>query len=266
MEPQPVAKTVVPNPRIPRTLGIMNVVFASGLMLCGLCYGAYFAIVIPITTKMTVDLQKKVQAQQETQKKAELATLDDLEKEAKSDQEKLDIRAKRLEIQNRPKAVMPGAADLESLGWNEPKVKTFFWVDFASGLILNVLLLAAGIGLLQRKSWGLNFSLGIAGTKIVRLVLLYGYYTVAIVPDLSLRMAKMAQQAIVQQQGGGKPPPANMYETLARTYNILGAGLGIAMVLIGVIYPVVSLWLLTRPGVRAACSGKVPVTEQDESW
>src|SRR5947209_3899171 len=100
MESAPAPKVVIPNPRVPRTFGILNIVFSSLLLLCVLCNGAYFVMMIPAFSKAMDDMQKKAQEQQDNEKKAILSTLADEEKAARTDQEKVEIKAKRLEVES----------------------------------------------------------------------------------------------------------------------------------------------------------------------
>ncbi len=249
---------VAPNPRVVSVVGTLNILFASALLICGLCSSAYFVLVIPTFGKVMQQAQAKIQAQQEAKKKASIVTLDDLEKEAKTDQEKAEIAAKRKEIESQPKANLPPGMNIKDMGFDDPKFKVYMWVDFITGAGLNLLLLASGIGLVMRKLWGLRLALWVSGAKIARLVLCYGYAVLEIVPTMAVNMAKMAMQAIQQQQQmqpGAAPVPnqANVYEMLVRLYTISGTGGSVAMIVLGIIYPAIVLWLLTRPGAKAAC-------------
>jgi hypothetical protein len=266
MDPIPPQKSVIPNPRIPRTVGTLNIIFASLLLLCDLGCGVYVSLLVPTIGMAMEGMQKKVQDQQEVEKKAFLADLDEKEKAAKTDEEKLEIKAKRLEVEKRPKAVMPGTMDMKQMGWDDPKLVTYVWVTVMSGMLLNLLLLAAGIGLLQRRSWGLKLGLGVPVAKIVRLVVLCAYCTLVLIPEFSIKLAKTINEAMVQQQAANKAQPPNMYELLARTYTIMYTVMTIGFFLVAVIYPLISVWMLTRPGVKAACSDKVAITEQGEPW
>src|ERR1700754_5331270 len=110
MDPIPTSKSVIPNPRTPRTIGILNIIFGSGLLLCGLGCGAYFTFALPNINKAMETAQKKMEEKDEQDKKATLEMLNEQAKEAKTEEERLEIKAKQIEIEKRPKAVIPGAA------------------------------------------------------------------------------------------------------------------------------------------------------------
>jgi H+/gluconate symporter-like permease len=93
---------VLPNPRIPKVIGILNIVFGSALVLGGLCLGAYAAM-LPMLGKAMTEMQKKAEASQEAQKQAELKAIEDAAKAATTDEEKRDLEAQRLAIEARPR-------------------------------------------------------------------------------------------------------------------------------------------------------------------
>src|SRR4051794_32370750 len=96
---------VVPNVRIPKVVGILNIVFASAILICGLCMGVY-VMILPSFGKAVVGMQKKMEQTLEDQKKAELNQLDEEEKAAETAEQKAIIRERRAEINERPKPSM----------------------------------------------------------------------------------------------------------------------------------------------------------------
>jgi hypothetical protein len=104
----------------------------------------------------------------------------------------------------------------------------------------------------------------------VRLVLLYSFFALVVVPVLAQSMGKVAGEMMIQQQAAiGRPaPPGIDAQMLTRIYYITYTAGAVAMIAIGSIYPAVSLWLLTRPGARAACdeSRLPPGQELNETW
>ena len=72
-------------------------------------------------------------------------------------------------------------------------------------------MLVAGIGLLRRRMWGIRLAIAAAAAKIVRLVLLYSYVALAIVPPIAQGSGRMAFEATMQQQKamGGTAGPAH---------------------------------------------------------
>jgi hypothetical protein len=87
---------------------------------------------------------------------------------------------------------------------------------------------------------------------------------------MSERIGKfVGEMMIQQQQATGRPAPAGIdLKNIVRVYNITYTIGAVAMIVFGSIYPAISLWLLTRPGARAACDEKQlpPDLELNETW
>lgn len=267
MDPLPAAAYVPPNPQIPKVLGILNILFASALMICGLCT-IFYVSMLPVWGKFMDQAQKQVRAQEDKDRKAALEEIAAAEEEATTEEQKADLKARRKEVENRPRMSATLKMDLSSTGLTDRRLAIYAWVEFLTGLTLNLMMMAAGIGLVMRRLWGLRLGMWVAAMKIVRLVLVYGYAALVIVPLVSVGMAKFQMQAIAQQQQAiGKPmPPGFTVETFSRGMSIWFASCAVAVVVVGSIYPLVSLWLLSRPGARAACSAKGKAPGADETW
>ncbi|SIO64731.1 hypothetical protein SAMN05444166_7385 [Singulisphaera sp. GP187] len=264
MEPVSPAPYVQPNPRIPKVLGILNIVFASALMICGLCSIGYYSS-IPFFSKTMMKLQKDLQTKQDADRKAVLDGFEQEEKDATTDEEKAVVDAKRKQYEAQPQPPRPPQMDLEVMGLEGSAIRNYVWAEFLSGLALNLLLLTAGIGLVMRRPWGIKLGLGVALLKIVRLVMVYGYATLAIVPKLAVGMTKFQLQAMAQQPGGQKLPPG-FGDTLTKGMLVWFTSCAVAMIVVGSIYPLVSLWLLSRPSARAACANSTKTQESADTW
>ena len=142
--------------------------------------------------------------------------------------------------------------------------------DAGTGLVLNLMMMAAGIGLVRRKSWGVSLGIATAWGKIVRLIALYSYFALAVVPILSQQMGQLVGEMMAQQQQAiGRPMPPGMDTAmLVKIYFITYTITAVAMILLGSIYPAISLWLLYKPAARAACEDAPapPGQELNESW
>ena len=94
--------------------------------------------------------------------------------------------------------------------------------------------------------------------KVVRLTSSYSVFIVAIVPVVAKNLGEMVVQMAAQQQGplpagpGGMPAATMLVRVYMVVYSVMGGG----MIVLGSVYPLVVLWLLTRPGVKSACSGE----------
>jgi hypothetical protein len=258
---------VVPQPRIPKVIGILNITFGAGLLMCGLCMGVYVAV-LPTMMKAMTQVTKQAEEQQRAQVKTQLGTLEEEEKAAKTEEERIELARKKQELEDSLKRpTLAPTMDMDKMGLNNPRLVGYMWAEVATGLVMNVALLVSGILLVRFKPSGLRLGLWVAGLKIVRLLLLYSFFIVAIVPWYSRKMAEFAVDMIQQQAPLGRPkggaPPVDM---LIRTYTITYTATGVAVIVAGSIYPLVCLWLLSRPGARAACLGAKKLEETGDAW
>lgn len=252
----------IPSYRIPRLLGIFHVVFASELLICGLGLGVYAAS-LPIFGRLIAQAQKQVERQAETARQADLDALTEKEAQAKTSAEKSEIAAQRVAINARPRAMIQGAMDLNKMGLSDPNFIRWSWAEVLTGLILNVLMLASGLGLLFWKPWARTLGVWAAALKVGRLTLLYSYCIVAIVPPMSERFGHMVGEMMVQQQQAiGRTAPPVSTDMLVKVYTVMYSVMAAGTLVVGVIYPLISLWFLTRPGVKVACSGTVKLPKE----
>jgi flagellar biosynthesis protein FlhB len=115
---------------------------------------------------------------------------------------------------------------------------------------------ATGIGLINRKAWGARWWAWGAWAKIARLVLIWAVFIVAVAPKLAEIMARTVLVTLQRQNlPANRLPPL---PDLIRIYSIMFLGTGVAMIFLGAIYPAISLWVLSRPGVKAALVEKPP--------
>jgi hypothetical protein len=263
------AGRVVPNPRIPKVMGILNIVFASGLLLVGLCIGAMTATQ-PYLNKAMADVQKKADAEVEKKRQADLKAIEEQEQAAETEAEKQELEAERQAVEGRTKSVVMPTFDFNKLRFSDPRLTAYTWVDVITGIVLNVLMLVGGIGLVRLKKWGLSLSLWTYVAKITRLLVLNSYFALAVVPAMSQMIGKLVGEMMIQQQQAmGRPAPAGLDPTtLVRMYYITYTAFAVAMVVFGSIYPAIGIWLLTRPGARAACDESLMPAGQElnETW
>jgi hypothetical protein len=262
------AGSALPSPRIPKVMGILNIGFGSALILFGVCMGMYVAA-LPFISKGMIQIQKKAEADEDARRKAELKAVDDAIEAAETEAAKKELQEERKAIEARPKIMITPGMDWTQMGFNDRPFLIYSWVEVVTGLLLNVLLIVSGIGLVRRKTWGLNLGIWTGAAKIVRLLLVYSYFAVAVVPPMAQKTGEMAAKMVVQQQQAmGKKAPANLEPSLLiRIYSITYSVTAVAMILLGSIYPAILLFLLTRPGARAACDEQAPPgMELNEAW
>jgi hypothetical protein len=106
----------------------------------------------------------------------------------------------------------------------------------------------AGIGLLGKSRWGITLGLGTAGVKIVRMGVLYGYFALMAAPLLAERGAAMdAQLMAVRQPLTAQTALLELDPgPLVRVYAGLYPSIAVALLVLGSIYPAISLWVLNR--------------------
>ncbi len=258
---------VLPSPRILKTVGILNIVFATALILFGLCMGLYLAM-LPAFGKAMTQVQKQAQTAAEERRKSELEALEAEEKIAATEEEKQDLQEKRRAIESRP-AVPVTTMDFTQMGFTEPRMVIYTSADLGTALVLDILMIVAGVGLIQRRLWGLKLGIWTAALKIVRLVAFQSVFALVVAPDLADKMGKMVGTMMIEQQKamGRQAPAAFDPAMFVRTYQIMFTVSAVGMIVFGSIYPAISLWLLTRPGARAACDELAPPgLELNETW
>jgi hypothetical protein len=130
----------------------------------------------------------------------------------------------------------------------DPKVFRFTLVDVVTGGVLNFMMLASGIGLINVRRWGARLWTWTAWIKLVRLVLLWGFYIIAVTPSFSESMARSALAMMPKMGARGAPTLGD----LTRVYATMNLVVAVFMMVFGAIYPILSLWMLGRPGVRVA--------------
>jgi hypothetical protein len=126
-------------------------------------------------------------------------------------------------------------------------------------MFFNVLMLISGVGLIRLREWGRKLAVWVAALKIVRLIVLYGIFIMVMVPifvKLILDMFEEMAQSL--PPGAGRPPIAGMTTMFGTMFSVSA----VAVMILGSIYPGIVLWLLTRPGVKAACNGRESLLEE----
>jgi hypothetical protein len=248
------AGDVLPRPRIPTVVGMLNIIFASCLLLVSLTLGAYNAT-MPLTMRAMTQILKKAEADAEAKRQVDLKALEVAEKKAATEEEKRAIEKQRKALSASRKFELPIGMDFEKMGLKGRRFAVFAWVDVATAVLLDIVLIVSGIGLLRRQMWGLRLGLAALAAKLVRLVLLYGYVAVAIIPPIAQGSGRVAFEAMAQQlKATGQPmPPGVDALLLTRVYSITYTVMAVAMILFGSIYPAIALWFLSRPGARSAC-------------
>ncbi len=242
-----------PKTSIPKTIGALNIVFGSLLMLCAICSGLGLAMQSAMGPMMAAQ-QQQFQQMQEADRAQRLQELQNLEQAAQDEKEKAAIEAQQKALKAQPMPKMPDMAKfMQAAGF-----PGYIIADVVTGLLLNILLIVSGIGLLSFKEWGRRLGLWVAAAKIIRLVALYGYFILVVVPNLSQAFMSMFKEMFDEMAKAAPPgqrvPGAAEMEQMGTAMGIFYTAFAVGMVILGVIYPIIVLSLLSRPRVKAACA------------
>ena len=264
MEALKPAGYIVPNPRIPKVIGILNIVFASGLLICGLCTGLSL-VVTPFMTSELNKVQQKAQSKLDSQRKAQITELEEQEKAARSEADKEVLRTQRQQLEAAPPPTVPNM-NFGKMGFNDPRMQAYAWTDLATGILLNLAMLTAGIGLVMRKPWSPGLGSWVAVFKIFRLIALYSFFALVLVPIIVTSMVELLETMAKQQAMGGPPTPMPPAGWLGRVYTVMYTAYCMGIIVVGSIYPAITIWLLNKPGARAACSGSDVSFGPKDTW
>lgn len=247
---------VLPKPGIPKTLGILNVIFGVLTILWGIC-ALGGLLLAPALMEFGQKTVKDAQAKVIEQQKAQLKVYDDREAAAKTDDEKKAIQQERQATIASTPAMPPMDMSAATAMMKDPVVVGFTFANGGTGLILSVLLLISGIGLIRLVSWGRSLGVAYAGLQIAQVVLMTAVSLLFVQPTQQANLEKM----LVKQEADAKlpnaPPGAAEAVKMSRAMSNPGMAqvMSLAWPVLGSIYPVILLVLLNKPGARAALQG-----------
>lgn len=235
------SEPVLVNTSLTRTMGTLSIVFGTLLLLCGLCSGVYVAVLTQMSPMIAEKMQEEIQKERDQQ----VEDLKAQEETAVDDEARAEIVKQREKLEEEPEQ-MPDFGKLYGMG--DRRVATFMGIDIGSALVLNILLLVSGIGLLGLSNWARKLGVCVAVLKIVRLVTLYSVFIFAIVP-IMISQTLEAVEEFAKHQKGGAPMPPQMATSMGTMWTVFA----VATVIVGVIFPALCWYFLTRPTVKAAC-------------
>ena len=249
---------VHPKQELPKTLGILNVIFGVLLVLLGLCVTS--ALVFGPTMMGGFEkILKEAQSKVEVQQKARVKQYDDRIAGAKTDEEKKRIEAEKADVvASQPQVKVDFS--MFSRMMTDPTIRALNYAGALTGLALHVVLLISGIGLIRLTSWGRSLGIWWAGFQIVQVLALLVATIVYAFPIQQATTEKMLVS--IQEQnvarGVGGPADAGAIK-FARAMISIQAPITIIQSLVGCVYPVVLLCLLNTSGARAACQPRKPI-------
>lgn len=240
----------LPNTSLPKTTGVFNIVFAS-LLLLFVTFQIAATILSPTIVRFVQQTTGAVQAKADAARQERIDILKKQLDAAETDEEKDAIRG-QLDVLKAQAARAPKVPDMQAMTekLQTPAVKAVSWLDMSTSALLNTLMLISGIGLLKLKEGARRLALWVAGLKIARLTVLTLVQVFVIMPITLKVQREMFDQLAA---GGG----ANANTAVMSMSMKAGAAAGTAMAFIGalfaMVWPIMMIVMLTRPGSRAAC-------------
>lgn len=246
---------VLPKPGIPKTLGILNVIFGVLLVLFGIC-GLGGLLAAPALFDVIEKTAKEQKNNEEAKETANLKAIDDRLAAAKTDEEKKVIEDERTAaVAAKPRPVQ---VDL-SAATDVFKNKTIMTVNYAgaiTGLVLHVVLLISGIGLIRLTPWGRSLGLTWAWLQLLQVVVVLAATLLYVLPANMVNTEKQIAKLEIQAKAEGAGPNEANALQLTKTMSSMAAPLAVGQSLSGLIYPIILLILLSNKGARAACLPK----------
>lgn len=246
---------VIPKPGVPKTLGILNVIFGVLLVLLGLC-SIGGMLVAPAMLDFAEKTTKNAQAKIDAEEKVKLKQLEEREAAAKTDAEKKTIEQEKAnEIATKVQInTVDMSAATEVL--HDPMVMGVSYANLGTGLILHVMLIVAGIGLIRLTPWGRSLSVTWAGLQIVQLIIMTALSLVLVLPITRVNQVKQIAKLEEAVKTKGANSPEAMTLPMTKMMASLAGPMIIGQAVAGMIYPVIILILLNQAGARAACMPK----------
>ena len=264
-------KWVVPNPQIPRSFGLMNIIFGILLLLTAIGYGAAYIYGPALQRQFSMPLQQ-IQEKQKADRAAKIADLKAQESAAKTEEEKKTLAEERAAVEAKVEPDLSAFNDLQNMNaYNEPRLAIFYIFDISTAVVLNVLMIVGGGGLMGLKEWARRLSIWVAQLKILRWIgMVVG--TMAVIVPMTLARVEKATAALEAQMragpGGGGPPFS--LTTLMRYSMMAGAVMMVLTAIVASVYPAMMWWYLSRPASRAACMMQKPaepeLPEANPQW
>lgn len=257
-------KWVVPNPQIPRSFGLMNIIFGSLLLLTALGHGFWY-LYTPTFTRQMQERVKQVEDKAKSERDEKIADLKKQEAAAKTKEEKETLKDERVELEkNIGVNVMPLS---EFTGMNvmaDKRIAAYYAVEVSAAVVLNVLMIVSGAGLLGLREWARRMAIIVAQLKILRWLAMTVLMMVLVLP-VSMEFSQKAMAAVeaqIKAQGAGAAMPVPMSEFI-RLGMIVSAVWQVFCAIVACVYPALLWWYVSRPPARAACM-KQPEPEQQE--
>jgi hypothetical protein len=231
-----------PNQGLAKTIGTLNIIFGALMLACGAC-GTLNLIIQPMVGPFFQAQNQATMQGLQAQREERIDRLRQEEKEAVTPEEKAEIHARRKAEEDRPLPKLPDPTQF----LRGSNLLAYGIADALVGLILNLALLIAGIGLVRLRNWGRLMSVWVAGIKIFCLTALLVALLVWVLPAMVQNARQMFEDM------GAHPNPAALAQMTSVMTYVWGAAFVLSYI-VSLIYPIVILATMTRRSVIAACT------------
>ena len=159
-------KWVVPNPQTPRSFGLMNIIFGILLVIAAILYGLFYAFSPAIQRFSQAPLQKQMEAAK-AERAAAIADLKQKEAAAKTTEEKQQLADRRATLESQRVPDLSAVQELQTFdAYHVPALAVIYILDVSSAVVLNILMIFAGVGLMGLKERARRLAIRVAQLKI----------------------------------------------------------------------------------------------------
>lgn len=262
MEKQHEGQWVVPNPQIPRSFGLMNILFGVILLLLGAGQLAlsYYS---PKLFKWVEDRTQQQLEEAKAKRQAKIKELTEKVKTAKTEEEKKDIELELNALQSAPE-LNPAMFDEMKKLQHDRRLLIYNYSEMSAGIVLNVIMIVSGVGLVALAEWARRLAIVTAWLKIARWTAMTVATIFVILPITTEAMQPLNRSIQAQTTGrpGGPPSPSMVIANLTQISVVISVVSSIGTALVASVYPACLVWFLTRPPARAACMARSPSQSQ----
>ena len=142
-------------------------------------------------------------------------------------------------------------------GLTDANVRLYVGVELISAVALNLLLIVTGVGLLMYKEWARTLAVLLSASKILRLIALSVWFASSIAALIGSHYADemFKIQAQIPNQGrAAQLQPADFGRTISLGFTIWH----VVVSVLGAIYPLICLLVLSRSAVRQSTQATRP--------
>lgn len=233
-----------PRPTLVLVLAIFSFILGGTALICNCFSGASL-----FAGDMNQQQWRIQQGQYDAQRQEREDEFEQRIEEAETDEEQQEIEDEREQWHETNPHI-----DLTTLKdpTRDPLVIAHTGADVGIGLITNILLIIAGVGLLKVAGWGRKLALGIAGVKLFANVLLTIVDVAVIVPIQTEPVKLVLEQAEQINANKGKGAPPLPISSFGDMINAAAMGFTIFLGIFSCIFPALLLILLNLRGTRKA--------------